>query len=288
MMPLSFGCRKVAASMAPRIWLTIPTFNEAENLERLVRAVLPELERVAPNDHRVLVVDDASPDGTGAIGDRLAAELGAVEVLHRRAKDGLGRAYLAGFEHALAGGAQLVAVMDCDFSHETTALPALIAAAKRSDLVIGSRYVRGGEIPEWPRLRRLLSRAGSIYARTLLGVRVRDLTGGFKCIRREVFDAIEPGSLRAQGYVFNIELTYRALLAGFRVEEVPIVFRDRRAGSSKMSLPIAIEALWLVPTLRRSARLVPVVREALTSSNAVVQPAADERSRTPASEQVGG
>lgn len=274
--------------MGKRIWLTVPTFNEAENLERLVRAVLPELERAAPGDHRMLVVDDASPDGTGAIADRLAAELPAVEVLHRSGKEGLGRAYLAGFERALAQGAELVAVMDCDFSHDPRSLPALIAAAESSDLVIGSRYVQGGEIPEWPRLRRVLSRAGSVYARTLLGVQVRDLTGGFKCIRREVLEAIEPRSLRSQGYVFNIELTYRALLAGFRVHEIPIVFHDRRAGASKMSLPIAFEALWLVPRLRRSARAVPEVREALVIANVGAQPP-EGASRAPAaSERVGG
>jgi dolichol-phosphate mannosyltransferase len=274
--------------MGHRVWLTLPTFSEAENLERMVRAVLPALERAAPGDHRVLVVDDASPDGTGAIADRLAEELPAVEVLHRARKEGLGRAYLAGFEHALAGGAQLVAVMDCDFSHEPSSLPALIAAAEGSDLVIGSRYVRGGQIPEWPWLRRLLSRAGSVYARRLLGVQVRDLTGGFKCIRREVLEAIEPRSLRSQGYVFNIELTYRALLAGFRVREVPIVFRDRRAGASKMSLPIAFEALWLVPRLRRSARDVRGVREGLAAPD-VDASAPEEASLAPAaSERVGG
>lgn len=251
--------------MSARVWLTLPTYNESENLERLVRAVLPELELAMPGDHRVLVVDDASPDGTGAIADRLADELPQVEVLHRAEKDGLGRAYLAGFERALAGGAELVAVMDCDFSHDPRSLPALIAAAERSDLVIGSRYSPGGGIADWPPLRRVLSRAGSVYARLLLGVHVRDLTGGYKCIRREVLETVQPSSLRSQGYVFNIELTYRALLAGFRVAEVPIVFRDRRAGASKMSLPVAFEALWLVPSLRRSAREVPEVQEQLAT-----------------------
>jgi dolichol-phosphate mannosyltransferase len=227
----------------------------------MVRAVLPELERAAPGDHRVLVVDDASPDGTGAIANRLASELPAVEVLHRAGKPGLGNAYLAGFERALAGGAEIVAVMDCDFSHDPRRLPDVIAAAVDSDLVIGSRYVKGGEILDWPWLRRLLSRAGSTYARRLLGIKVSDLTGGFKCIRREVLEAVEPRSLRSQGYVFNIELTYRALLAGFRVTEIPITFRDRRAGTSKLTLPIAFEALWLVPSLRRSARAVRDMRE---------------------------
>jgi dolichol-phosphate mannosyltransferase len=253
--------------MAKRVWLTVPTYNESENLERLVAAVLPELQRIAPGEHTLLVVDDHSPDGTGEIADRLAAEHDAVEVLHRAGKDGLGPAYLAGFERALNGGAELVAVMDADLSHDPRSLPALIGAAERgADLVIGSRYVQGGGIEDWPRLRRALSRAGSTYARLLLGVNVRDLTGGFKCIRREVLEKVEPSSLRSQGYVFNIELTYRALLAGFEVTEVPITFRDRRYGKSKISLPIAFEALLLVPRLRRSAREVPEVQEALASA----------------------
>jgi dolichol-phosphate mannosyltransferase len=204
----------------------------------------------------VLIVDDSSPDGTGDVADRLAAELPEVSVLHRTVKEGLGRAYLAGFEHAVAAGAELVGVMDADFSHDPAHLPALLEAAASSDIVLGSRYVDGGRIVDWPPLRRLLSRGGSLYARSLLGVHVRDLTGGFKIIRREVLEAIEPGTLRSQGYVFNIELTYRAIVLGFTVTEIPIVFRDRTEGRSKMSLPVAIEALWLVPRLRRSARLV--------------------------------
>jgi dolichol-phosphate mannosyltransferase len=234
----------------PRVWLTVPTFNEAGNVERVVRAALEQLQRCARDDHRVLVVDDASPDGTGRIADGLAAELPAVEVLHRHRKQGLGRAYLAGFEHALQGGAELVIVMDADYSHDPVHLPALIAAAGQSDLVLGSRYIPGGQIIDWPPLRRLLSRAGSLYSRLILGVRVRDLTGGFRCIRRQVLEAVELPTLRSQGYVFNIELTYRALRAGFRVAEVPIVFHDRTVGESKISLPIAVEALWLVPSLR--------------------------------------
>jgi dolichol-phosphate mannosyltransferase len=236
--------------MAPRIWLTIPTFNEVGNVERIVRGALDQLERAVPGDHRLLVVDDASPDGTGELADRLAAELPGVEVLHRRGKEGLGRAYLAGFERALAGGAELAIVMDADYSHDPAHLPALLNAAADNDLVLGSRYIAGGRIVDWPRLRRLLSRCGSLYARTILGVDVRDLTGGFRCIRRGVLEAVELPTLRSQGYVFNIELTYRALLAGFRVAEVPIIFRDRTVGRSKISLPIAIEALWLVPSLR--------------------------------------
>jgi dolichol-phosphate mannosyltransferase len=234
----------------PRIWLTIPTYCEAGNVEPIVRAVCGQLAAIAPGDYRVLVVDDCSPDGTGQIADRLADELGVVEVLHRRGRRGLGRAYLAGFERALASGADLVIVMDADFSHNPAHLPALLAATKRGDLVLGSRYVPGGGVVNWPWLRRLLSRAGSLYARTILGVHIRDLTGGFRCIRREVLEGVELGTLRSQGYVFNIELTYRALHSGFRVIEVPIQFPDRTVGKSKISLPIAIEALWLVPTLR--------------------------------------
>jgi dolichol-phosphate mannosyltransferase len=219
-------------------------------VERIVRAALEQLERCAPGDHRLLIIDDASPDGTGRLADSLAAELPAVQVLHRACKQGLGRAYLAGFEHALAAGAELVIVMDADYSHDPAHLPELLAAIAQGDLVLGSRYVAGGEIVDWPRLRRLLSRAGSLYARTILGVRVRDLTGGFRAIRREVLEAVELPTLRSQGYVFNIELSFRALRAGFRVVEVPILFHDRTVGESKISLPIAIEALWLVPSLR--------------------------------------
>jgi dolichol-phosphate mannosyltransferase len=234
-------------------WLILPTYNEAENLEAFVRAVLPPLAGAAP-EHRVLVVDDASPDGTGAIADRLAAELDAVEVLHRRAKEGLGPAYVAGFERALAGDAELVLEMDSDFSHDPADLPRLIAAASGADLVLGSRYVPGGGVADWGVGRRLLSRGGSWYARTVLGVGVRDLTGGFKCFRREVLEALDLGVLRADGYGFQIEVTYRALRAGFRIEEVPIVFRDRRAGQSKMNWRIALEAVWKVPALRAQVR----------------------------------
>jgi dolichol-phosphate mannosyltransferase len=237
-----------------RLWVFLPTYNEVGNLEGIVRAVAEELARTEPENWRLLVVDDASPDGTGELADRLAAELPRVEVLHRQGKDGLGKAYLAGYEHARAGGAELVIAMDADFSHDPAYLPALLTAAAQSDLVLGSRYVHGGQVANWPPLRRLLSRAGTLYARTILGVKINDLTSGFRCVRRGVLETIEPSTLRAQGYVFNIELTYRALLAGFSVSEVPICFRDRKAGESKMSLPIAFEALLLVPRLRRDAR----------------------------------
>jgi dolichol-phosphate mannosyltransferase len=242
--------------MAAGFWLILPTYDEAENLERLVRAVAAELERVVPGDWRLLVVDDASPDGTGDLAERLAGELSEVEVLRRPGKEGLGKAYLAGFAHALGAGAERVGVMDADFSHDPGHLEALLAASAEADLVLGSRYVDGGRIADWPPIRRLLSRMGSLYARTILGVRVRDLTSGFRCMRRQVLETVEPSTLRAQGYVFNIELTYRALLAGFSVKEVPICFRDRQAGESKMSLLIAIEALSLVPKLRSLRRSV--------------------------------
>jgi dolichol-phosphate mannosyltransferase len=243
------------------LWLFLPTYNEAENVEGIVRATAAELERIAPGDWRVLVVDDASPDGTGALADRLANELERVEVLHRAGKEGLGKAYLAGFARALEGGAERVIAMDADFSHDPGYLPALLAASEEADLVLGSRYVSGGRIADWPRLRRLLSRFGSLYARLVLGVVVHDLTAGFRCVRRGVLETVEPSTLRAQGYVFNIELTYRALLAGFTVREVPICFRDRTAGDSKMSLPIAFEALVLVPKLRSLRRPVAEQQE---------------------------
>ena len=230
-------------------WLILPTYNEAENVDPLVRAALPRLAEASP-EHRVLIVDDSSPDGTGEIADRLAAELDSVEVLHRERKEGLGRAYLAGFELALGRGAELLLEMDSDFSHDPADLPRLIRAAADVDLVLGSRYVRGGGVADWGFVRRSVSRGGSWYARTLLRVPIRDLTGGFKCFRREVLETIDLSGVHSNGYGFQIELTYRALRAGFRVKEVPIVFRDRRAGSSKMTARIALEAMWKVPALR--------------------------------------
>jgi dolichol-phosphate mannosyltransferase len=239
--------------MSARVWVLIPTYNEAANVDRIVRASAQELERVVPGEYRILVVDDNSPDGTGAIADSLSAEMPAVAVLHRPGKSGLGHAYLAGFAEALEGGAELVVQMDADFSHDPSYLGQLLAAAKDADLVLGSRYVPGGGVRDWGPLRRLISRGGGLYARIILRVGVRDLTGGFKCIRREVLEAIDLPSVRAEGYVFQIEVTYRALLAGFRVVEVPIVFQDRTVGMSKMSTRIALEAMMLVPRLRRSA-----------------------------------
>jgi len=238
--------------MSARIWLIIPTYNEAENVEPIVRAAAAELERLVPGEHRILVVDDNSPDGTGQLADALAAELDVVEVLHRPGKDGLGQAYMAGFARALSQGAELLIEMDADFSHDPKYLGDLLAAAEHADLVLGSRYVAGGAVLNWGLLRRLISRGGGIYARLILGVQVRDLTGGFKCIRRSVLEAIDLPSVRAEGYVFQIEVTYRAIVAGFKVVEVPIVFTDRQVGASKMSSRIALEAMLLVPRLRQA------------------------------------
>jgi dolichol-phosphate mannosyltransferase len=231
-------------------WLVLPTYNEAENLEAFLAAALPKL----PADARVLVVDDNSPDGTGKLADRLAAEDERVRVLHRTQKEGLGPAYIAGFREALAQGAGLILEMDADFSHDPAYLPRLLEAAQRADLVIGSRYVEGGGVSDWSALRRGISRGGSAYARLILGVGVRDLTGGFKCFRREVLETIDLDAVDARGYAFQIEVTYRTLQAGFKVVEVPIVFRDRQAGSSKMDGSIVLEAIWRVPRLRFGRR----------------------------------
>jgi dolichol-phosphate mannosyltransferase len=235
-------------------WLILPTYNEAENVEAVVRAALGRLSTTG-RAFTVLVVDDNSPDGTGRIADRLAAEIAAVRVLHRPGKQGLGRAYLDGFAMALENGAELVMEMDADFSHDPADIPRLIAAAGAADLVLGSRYVPGGGIANWGLLRRAVSWGGCAYARIVLGVPVRDLTGGFKCFRRQVLEAIDLTQVHADGYGFQIELTYRAVKAGFTVAEVPILFRERRVGQSKMTARIALEAVWKVPALRLRRRL---------------------------------
>jgi dolichol-phosphate mannosyltransferase len=231
---------------AVRILICLPTYNESENLESMVRALgglgLAGLE--------VLVIDDGSPDGTGEIADRLAAELPWVHVLHRERKEGLGPAYLAGFRHALELGADLVFEMDCDFSHDPADAPRLVQAAEDADLVLGSRYVPGGGTRNWGLVRRFISRGGSLYAQALLQLGIRDLTGGFKCYRRAVLETIDLDAISSLGYAFQIETTYRALRAGFRVVEVPITFADREVGGSKMSKAIVLEAIWKVPLLR--------------------------------------
>ena len=253
----------------PATWLVVPTYNEAANIERFVNAVLPQLAAAA-GEHRVLIVDDSSPDGTGDIADGLAAELEQVRVLHRTQKNGLGRAYEAGFAHALAGGAELVIQMDADLSHDPEHIPALIEAAADADLVLGSRYVAGGGVENWGLSRRALSRGGSWYARTVLGVPVRDLTGGFKCFRRELLERLVREGFETAGFGFQVEVTYRSLRSGATVREVPIRFRDREAGESKMSSRIVIEALWRVVELRlRAARFhTPAVRPAPMRSTA--------------------
>ena len=233
-----------------RATVCLPTYNERENLEQMLRA----LGGVLRADDRVLVIDDRSPDGTGELADRLAEELPFVDVLHRERKEGLGPAYLAGFGRALADGAELVLEMDCDFSHDPNDVPRLIGAAEGgADLALGSRYARGGSIPNWGLVRRAVSLGGNLYAQAVLQSSVRDLTGGFKCFRRRVLETIDLGAIDSRGYAFQIETTYRVLRAGFRVVEVPIAFVDREQGHSKMSRSIVLEAVWKVPLVRLRA-----------------------------------
>jgi dolichol-phosphate mannosyltransferase len=234
----------------PRAVLCLPTYNERENLEAMIRALAGVLDTAVD---RVLVIDDGSPDGTGEIADRLAAELDWVSVLHREEKQGIGPAYVAGFRRALADGAELVLEMDCDFSHDPADVPRLIAASADAELVLGSRYTPGGGTANWGLLRRVVSRGGCLYAQILLGLRVRDLTGGFKCFRREALEAIDLDALSAHGYAFQIEATYRVKRAGLRIVEIPITFVERRAGASKMTGSIVAEAMWRVPLLRLRA-----------------------------------
>lgn len=248
--------------MTGRPWLILPTYDEADNLEPLIAAILPIMRQArGRNGFRVLVVDDASPDGTGRIAIRLAARNQEVGVLHRTRREGLGPAYLAGFAAALTGDASHVIEMDADFSHEPQDLPRLLEAAEHADLVLGSRYVPGGSVADWGLARRMVSRAGSAYARRVLDLHLADLTGGFKCFRRRVLESIDLPSVRSRGYAFQVELTYRAAVAGFRVVELPIVFRDRRLGRSKMSWRIALEAAALVPQLKTSATRADLRRE---------------------------
>jgi dolichol-phosphate mannosyltransferase len=233
-----------------RALVCLPTYDERENLEPMLRA----LGEVLGPDDRVLVIDDDSPDGTGELADRLARELTYVDVLHRRRKEGLGRAYVAGFRTALERGAELVLEMDCDFSHDPRDVPRLIEAAGDADLVLGSRYVPGGGVRDWGLVRRLISRAASLYTRVLL-MPVRDPTGGFKCFRRAVLERLDLDAIGSRGYMFQIETTFRVRRLGFRVVEIPITFSDREVGGSKMSRAIVLEAIWKVPALRLAALL---------------------------------
>jgi dolichol-phosphate mannosyltransferase len=236
-----------SSASAGTAWLVLPTYNEAANIAAIVEAARKSL----PADAHILVVDDNSPDGTGEIADHLAAADPAVEVLHRPGKEGLGPAYIAGFRHALAADAGFVLQMDSDFSHDPADLPRLLAAAADSaDLAIGSRYVAGGGVTDWGLPRRAISRGGSLYAGLVLGLGIRDLTGGFKCFRRATLEGIDLDAVTAKGYGFQIEMTYRAIQEGATVREVPILFRDRQAGVSKMSGTIVLEAAWQVPMLR--------------------------------------
>jgi dolichol-phosphate mannosyltransferase len=236
----------------------VPTYNEAGNIERFVDALLRVLTVTDDVVGTVLVIDDSSPDGTGRIADSLSERDQRVQVLHRRSKGGIGTAYQAAFAWALERGFDLIAQMDCDFSHDPASLPELLEATREADLVLGSRYVPGGGVSDWPLPRRLISRGGSAYARTILGLEIRDLTGGYKCFRREALEQLPFMRAEARGYGFQIEMTYRAVQAGLTVAEVPIVFRDRKAGTSKMSAGIALEAARLVLRLRLSrARPIP-------------------------------
>ena len=234
--------------MDVRAVVCLPTYNERENLERMLHAL-------ADKGVEVLVIDDNSPDGTGELADRLAAELDFVSVLHRERKQGLGPAYLAGFRRVLAGDADYVLELDCDFSHDPADIPRLLAACEAgADLALGSRYVPGGGTANWGLARRIVSWGGSFYARVLLGVSIRDLTGGFKCFRRHVLESLDLDAIESKGYAFQIEMTYRAIRRGFTVVEVPIVFADRTEGTSKMSRAIVLEAMLKVPMLRLTVR----------------------------------
>lgn len=227
----------------------LPTYNERENLENFVGS----LQKVFKDNGlrgRILVVDDNSPDGTGEIADRLAERYENLSVLHRPQKQGLGPAYIAGFKQALSGDTQFIFEMDSDFSHDPAYVPSFLEAIRDADLVLGSRYVPGGRVENWGAMRRMVSRGGGLYARFILGVPVNDLTGGLKCFRREVLEAIDLDSVSSHGYGFQIEVTYRAIQRGFQVTEIPITFSDRQKGQSKMSNRIVLEAALLVWKLR--------------------------------------
>jgi dolichol-phosphate mannosyltransferase len=232
--------------MEDKVLIVIPTYNERDNIQALVRSALEQLPRA-----HILIVDDASPDGTGEIADGLRDADPRIRVIHRPGKLGLGTAYIAGFRYGLARDYSYMIEMDADFSHDPKYLPRLLERAEDgADLVLGSRYIDGGGVENWGILRRFVSQGGSLYARSILGVKIRDLTGGFKCFRRRVLETLDLAAIRSEGYSFQIEMTYRAIREGFIVDEVPIVFVDRRVGQSKMSRSIFMEAVWMVPALR--------------------------------------
>lgn len=235
------------------VWVVVPTYNEAFNVEPLIEAVCAQFDTNAI-EGTILVVDDNSPDGTADRVRMVAEREPRVKLLVRAQKEGIGPAYVAGFRAALAGGAERIVQMDADFSHDPADIVRLIDATRDADLALGSRYVPGGGIEDWGRLRRLISRFGSWYARLILGCEQRDLTGGFKCFRREVMESLDLGAVAAAGYVFQIEMTYRALVAGFTVVEIPITFTERQVGASKMTGGIVREAALRVPRLRRLRR----------------------------------
>lgn len=225
---------------AESVTVVLPTYNELENLPHIV----PE---IAAHGYRLLIVDDNSPDGTGRLADSLAADLNQVSVLHRGEKVGLGPAYVAGFDHAIADGARIVIEMDADFSHDPGDLPRLVAAVEEgADVAIGSRYVPGGATPDWPAHRKIISKGGNLYARLMLGIPIRDATAGFRAFSADALHGLPYSSAQASGYGFQVELAWRAHQAGMKVIEVPISFRDRTRGTSKMGLPIVVEAMWLV------------------------------------------
>jgi dolichol-phosphate mannosyltransferase len=257
----------VSENGGPAVWVVLPTFEEAENVVPMLEALVKVLDRASLNG-RVLVVDDSSPDGTAELVREVSRREPRVDVVVRPEKAGIGPAYRQGFAHALAGGADLIVQMDCDFSHDPAVVPQLVTAAQEADLVLGSRYVRGGGVTKWGALRRAISRGGCLYAKAMLGVSVNDLTGGFKCWRREVLDAIPLEQVSAAGYGFQIEMTYRTLRMGYSVVEVPITFSERSLGSSKMGSRIVFEAAVLVPGLRRR---VPATRRERSEDPSMIE-----------------
>jgi dolichol-phosphate mannosyltransferase len=260
--------REEEAPVGTGAWIILPTYNEADNLGPISAAIL-----AAAPGAVLLVVDDGSPDGTGILADELAATNARIRVRHRAAKQGLGRAYLDGFGVALAGGARFIVQMDADWSHDPAALDALLRPVHNdtADLVIGSRYTHGGRVVDWGLGRRLISRGGSLFARIVLGLGVRDLTGGFKAWRAATLASIPFDGVHAGGYVFQIEMTFRASRSGARVAETPITFRDRRVGQSKMSRRIVFEALLVVVQLRAEELLGRIRRSRSASDSGTVQ-----------------